>query len=257
MTRPTLERRIVVRARPETVFSFFTDSTRFADWWGAGSTIDARPGGAVRIVYPNGVVVSGEVLELDPGRHIAFTYGYEGGQGPVPPGATRVDVTLAPHAEGTALHLVHAFDEQGARDAHVPGWRYQLAVFANVAARAEHADLDGVFDRFFAAQAVDGEDARCAALAEVVTDDFAFRDTFACVTGAAEMAAYVEAGRAHGMALAIERDGAVRHCQGVAVCDWLVRTPDGAEMMRGTNVARLAPDGRLADVVGLWTMPGR
>lgn len=257
MAQETLERRVVVRARPATVYSFFTDPARFAAWWGAGSTIDARPGGRVRIVYPNGIVASGEVVALEPERHVAFTFGYEDGRGPVPPGSTRVDVRLAPHPEGTSLHLTHAFDSTAARDAHVPGWRHQLGAFAVAAARAEHADVDARFDRFYAAQLLPDEGARRAALAALVTDDFTFRDTFACVAGAADMAAHLEAARAHGAAFSLERHGPARHCQGLALCDWVVRLPDGSEFLRGANVARFAPDGRFAEVVGLWDLPAR
>ena len=39
-----LDRTVVIRARPETVFGFFTDSGRWAAWWGAGSTIDPQAG---------------------------------------------------------------------------------------------------------------------------------------------------------------------------------------------------------------------
>src|SRR5262249_5445683 len=42
----SLNRTVVIRAMPETVFRYFTDSARWAAWWGHGSTIDARPGGA-------------------------------------------------------------------------------------------------------------------------------------------------------------------------------------------------------------------
>ena len=49
-----LEREITIGAPRETVFAYFTDSERFARWWGAGSRIDPRPGGEVEIRYPNG-----------------------------------------------------------------------------------------------------------------------------------------------------------------------------------------------------------
>ena len=34
----TLERSILIRARRDIVFRFFTDTSRWAAWWGAGST---------------------------------------------------------------------------------------------------------------------------------------------------------------------------------------------------------------------------
>ncbi len=59
-----LDRTVAIQASRQTVFRFFTDQTRWATWWGAGSTIDARPGGQLRIRYPDGTEVSGEVIEL-------------------------------------------------------------------------------------------------------------------------------------------------------------------------------------------------
>src|ERR1700684_2298852 len=88
-----LERSIVIQARPETVFRFFTDSERWAKWWGAGSAIDARPGGKVLICHPGGVETMGEVLEVKPPRRIVFTYGYTSGK-PIPPGSSRVTISL-------------------------------------------------------------------------------------------------------------------------------------------------------------------
>ena len=45
-----LTRTLTIRAPRSVVFRYFTDSRRFAAWWGEGSTIDGRVGGAVRIL---------------------------------------------------------------------------------------------------------------------------------------------------------------------------------------------------------------
>jgi hypothetical protein len=47
------------------------------------------------------------------------------------PAASLVTIRLDEYPEGTMLHLSHAFDDVAACDAHVPGWRSQLSVFAN------------------------------------------------------------------------------------------------------------------------------
>lgn len=257
MTQHQLERRVVLRASPATAFEFFTDSALFADWWGEGSAIDPRPGGAVRICYPGGIVVSGEVLEIEAEQRIVFTYGYEDGRGPVDPGETQVEITLDAHPDGTELRLVHTFADEGVRDAHVGGWRYQLAIFAGAVARHLHRDLDGLLDRFYAAQNIDGIEARAAALAEVTGPGFTFRDSFACLAGATEFAQHLEAARAHGVAATIERSGPTRHCQGTALSEWLAKGADGAVMMSGSNVVELGLDGRIDGVVGLWEPPAR
>ena len=69
MTMPALpfhvDREVTIRATPEIVFRFFTDSEYWARWWGPGSVIDPRPGGRVLICYPGGTAAAGEVLELN------------------------------------------------------------------------------------------------------------------------------------------------------------------------------------------------
>ena len=80
-----LDRTIVINAPREAVFRYFTDSARWATWWGAGSTIDSRPGGRIYIRYPEGTEVAGEVIEVRPPERIVFTYGYVSGS-PIPAG---------------------------------------------------------------------------------------------------------------------------------------------------------------------------
>ena len=129
----TLERSIVIRAQREVVFRFFTDSARWAAWWGAGSTIDPRPGGRVFIRYPGGIEVSGEIVEIDEPERIVFTYGFVAGS-PIPPGSSLVTIALERERAGTRVRLSHAFAEAQVRDEHVQGWRYQLSLFANAVA---------------------------------------------------------------------------------------------------------------------------
>src|SRR5438132_10336929 len=134
-----LDRTVVIKAKRETVFRYFTDSARWASWWGAGSTIDAAPGGKVYIRHPNGIESLGEVLELHPPERIVFTYGFASGK-PMPPGASRVTIRLEPDEAGTKLHLLHEFAESAPRDEHVQGWRFQLSLFANAVANEVYAD---------------------------------------------------------------------------------------------------------------------
>ena len=128
-----LDRTIVIRARPATVFEFFTSTPDWAAWWGAGSTIDARPGGQLLIRHPNGVEVTGEVIDVRAPERIVFTYGYASGK-PIPPGGSQVTIRLDGHPAGTLLQLTHEFSDAGARDHHVQGWRFQLSLFANAVA---------------------------------------------------------------------------------------------------------------------------
>lgn len=247
-----LERSVLICATRATVFAFFTDSRRFAEWWGPGSRIEARPGGAVEIHYPNGVIASGTVLEVVEPERIVFTYGYQQADKPIPPGGSRVVITLRERPDGTLLELRHELADPTTRDHHVPGWRYQLALFANVAARHQHTGLEQLVDRFFAAWSeADGED-RLRALEAITTDDVVFRDPFAAVAGRHDLVGHIGASQMHMPGMRLIRDGAVRHCQGTALADWKAVAADGAARGRGSNLFDLSPDGRIARAVGLW-----
>jgi uncharacterized protein YndB with AHSA1/START domain len=247
-----LERAIVICARRATVFRYFTDSERFAEWWGAGSTIEGRPGGAVKIRYPNGVTASGTMLEVLPDERVVFTYGYDDPRKPIPPGGSRVTITLEDRPGGTLLTLRHELPDRATRDEHVAGWRYQLALFANVAAREQAADLAGLLDRYFAAWSEPDASLRGEELGAVATDDVTFKDAFACVAGRDDLLAHVSACQVHMSGVGLRRDGEVRLCQGTAIVEWVAATADGQARGRGTSVFELSPEGRIAKVVGFW-----
>ncbi|MFN7943478.1 MAG: SRPBCC domain-containing protein [Thermoanaerobaculia bacterium] len=250
-----LDRRLLIRARPSTVFRYFTDSERWASWWGAGSTIDPVPGGRVHIRYPNAVEAGGEVVEIDAPKRIVFTMGYANGQ-PMPLGASRVTITLAADPAGTRLHLQHEFADAAVRDQHVQGWRYQLSIFANVASDQAQAAAAERIDAWFAAWSEPEATRREALLAGAVAAGVAFRDRFSAVDGLDDLKPHLAAVHVFMPGMRLERSGAVRHCQGTALADWIARGADGAERGRGTNVFALDADGRIADVVGLWGAPG-
>ncbi|HSB55496.1 MAG TPA: SRPBCC domain-containing protein, partial [Gemmatimonadales bacterium] len=242
---------VVIRALPETVFRYFIDSDRFAAWWGAGSSIEPRAGGLVRIRYPNGAIAIGEILEIQPPWRVSFTYGYLD-QPMVPPGGSRVTFTLEPHAEGTLLSLRHDFAESVARDEHRQGWGYQLALFANVVATEAYQDAPDTIDRYFAAWNEADGPRRSKELAALAAPGVVFRDRFGATAGSEELAGHIGAVRVHMPGLRLERDGDIRHCQGTALAEWVAVGPDGSTRARGTSVFDFAPDGRIARVVGLW-----
>ena len=243
-----LERDITIRARPETVFRYFTDSARFARWWGEGSTIDPAPGGRVRIRYPNAVVVTGEVVEIDPPRRIVFTYAYGETPGVDP---TLVTIALEPHADGTRLRLRHEFSDAKTRDAHVQGWRYQLAVFARLVSEEALAAAPEHVDAFLAAWSEPDAARRRELLESCAAKTLVFRDQFSATDGIDEMQANLEAVRMHMPGVSLVRAGDVRVVHGTALVGWTAEK-DGAPMGRGTNVVDFDGDGRIARVVGFW-----
>jgi hypothetical protein len=132
----------------------------------------------------------------------------------------------------------------------VPGWRYQLALFANVAARDQHADLAGIVDRYFEAWSEPDGVQRQATIAALATEDLTFKDAFGCTAGRDDLLAHIAAVQLHMPGTRLTREGEVRQCQGTAIVDWVARTADGQARGQGTNVFALSPDGRVAQVVG-------
>jgi uncharacterized protein YndB with AHSA1/START domain len=246
-----LDRTLVIEAPPAAVFKYFTDPVRWAAWWGAGSTIDARPGGRLLVRYPDGTEATGEVVEVTPPSQIVFTYGYVKGV-PIAPGDSRVTITLEPAARGTRLHLVHAFADAAVRDHHVQGWRYQLSLFANIVTDEIHRDAAGLVDAWFTAWAEPDEATRTASLSAIASADVRMRDRFSSVTGVPELTLHIGAAQHFMPGMRLRRKGDARHCQGTVIAEWTAVGPDEAPRGQGTNVFTLGPDGRIESVTGFW-----
>ncbi len=255
MSRPDLphrlERTVQIQAPREVVFAYFTDSGRWAAWWGAGSAIDARPGGAVSIRQGTSEV-TGTVVDVAPPERIVFTYGFSSGA-PIPPEGSLVTIRLEAHDGGTRLHLTHTFAERGARDLFEQGWRYQLSVFGNLVANDRFADAARTVDEWFAAWSNPDDASRDAALNRLADPAIAFRDRFSLIDGLDDLRPHLAAVHRFMPGIRIARDGDVRHCQGTVLADWTAATVDGQPRGRGTNVFTFGASGRVVAVTGLWS----
>jgi uncharacterized protein YndB with AHSA1/START domain len=245
-----LDRTVVIQAAPQTVFSFFTDNDRWASWWGTGSTIEPKAGGRVYIRHPNGIESSGEVVEVQPPTRMVFTYGFNSGK-PIAPGNSRVTISLEPAGDGTRLDLLHEFAEPAVRDEHIQGWRYQLSVFGNVVADLVNAGASDLVDAWFAVWSETNPAAREAKLSAIATADVTFRDRFGLLDGIVDLVPHIGAAQRFMPDMRFERQGDVRHCQGMVLADWVARAGDGRERGSGTNVFILR-GGRIASVTGFW-----
>jgi uncharacterized protein YndB with AHSA1/START domain len=248
-----LDRVITIAASSDTVFSFFTDNERWAAWWGAGSTIEPRAGGRLRIVHPNQVEVHGEVVAMSPPESITFTYGYVAG--PIPPGGSLVTIRLDAVTEGTRLHLTHAFTDDAQRDHHVQGWRFQLSLFSNAVLNLLHQGAEQTVDAWFGLWSDPDAGSRSQTLARIATPGVRFHDRFSALEGADELNVHVGAAQRFMPGIALRRRGPVRHCQGLVLTEWEAVSPDGGPRGAGTNVFHLGVDGRVASATGFWTAP--
>lgn len=254
MTLPhRLERTITIDAPPAVVFEFLSETPRWAAWWGAGSEIDPRPGGRMKIRHPDGSEATGEVVEVRSPHRIVFTYGYASGA-MIPPGGSRVTIELDAVGAATRVRLTHEFADEKSRDHHVQGWRYQLSLFANIVADTLFAGAPAIVDAWFDAWAEPDVDARERALSAMVASGIRFRDRYSSIDSIGDLLAHITAAQQFMPGIRMRRSGDVRHCQGMVLADFIARSADGRERASGTNVFVFGPDGRLQSVTG-FTAP--
>ena len=257
----SLDRTIEIRAARATVFRFFTDSARWARWWGAGSTVEPRVGGAVEIVYPGDVRVTGVVKELVPDERFVFTYGYERTSKPatdpqeamrrtMPPGTSLVTITLSSAGPITRLELRHDIADAATRDDHVQGWRYQLARFAHVVGDDAYAAATDHVAAWVAAWNEPDAAKRRALLVNAVASDMRFRDAHGDVYGLDELLGHIGAVHQFMPGAHLEARGTLRRSHDTALADWAITAGDKT-LMTGTNVIRFGSDAKIADVVGV------
>ncbi len=122
-----------VEAPPGVVFSFFTEPDKYRRWKGRDAELDPRPGGTYRVRMDDTNVVRGEYVDVEPPNRVVFTWGFEGNEG-LPPGTSRVEVTLVPDGNATIVRLRHTgLPDDESRSQHAAGWELYLGQLATAA----------------------------------------------------------------------------------------------------------------------------
>ena len=117
---------VYIAAQPETVFPYFTDPGRYVQWMGTGAALEPVPGGCYRVLMRDGVEAAGQFVEVDPPNRLVFTWGWTHDRA-VPPGTTRVVVTLQAEHGGTRVVLRHyGLPSDDQCEHHRKGWLIYL-----------------------------------------------------------------------------------------------------------------------------------
>lgn len=72
-TAQVVEKAVYIKARPETIFPFFTDPDKMVQWKGMTATLEPRNGGVYRVAINDKNVARGQYVEIIPFERIVFT----------------------------------------------------------------------------------------------------------------------------------------------------------------------------------------
>ena len=144
MAADSVEREILIEARPEVVWGVITEPEQISRWFSDEAEVDARAGADGTLTWKPGgrggdkefdVIVPIRVVEAEPFRRFSFRWNHPTGAGPDENNSALVEFSLIEEADGTRLRVVESgidaatHDEEGkARylGSHEHGWQKHL-----------------------------------------------------------------------------------------------------------------------------------
>lgn len=133
MANPIVTERII-DATPQEAFELFTQPKRLRRWQAVSAGVDLRVGGDYRLTVTPGNVASGTFTEIEPGKRLVYTWGWEANHG-VPPGASTVEVDFEAVGDKTRVRLTHRGLDTDSAASHNEGWEHYADRLADAAAQ--------------------------------------------------------------------------------------------------------------------------
>jgi uncharacterized protein (TIGR03086 family) len=130
------EKSVLVPLGADETFALITQPDRLRRWQTVTARVDLRAGGEYRWTIIPGHTARGTFTEIEPGKRVVFSWGWEG-SAELPPGASTVIVTLEPAEGGTLVRLVHEGLTGEQEAGHGQGWSHYLGRLVTAAAQGD------------------------------------------------------------------------------------------------------------------------
>ena len=144
----TIDKTVLVPLDADETFALLTEPARLRRWQLVSARMDLRAGGDFRWTVVPGANASGTFVEVEPGKRLVYTWGWETERtemGPEPGGST-ITITLEPANGGTTVRLVHEGLTPEQDEAHSHGWDHFMGRLVAAATDGD-ADLDPMLQR--------------------------------------------------------------------------------------------------------------
>jgi uncharacterized protein (TIGR03086 family) len=126
------EKSVLVPLGADETFALITEPDRLRRWQAVTARVDLRAGGNYRWTIIPGHSAAGTFIEVEPGRHVVFIWGWEGIDE-----VSTVTITLEPSAGGTMVRLVHEGLTAEQETSHAEGWNHYLGRLVEAAAHGD------------------------------------------------------------------------------------------------------------------------
>ncbi len=120
------DKTVLLPLNVDQAFELITQPARLRRWQTVAARVDLKVGGEYRWTITPGHHAAGTFTEIEPGKRVVFTWGWEQPEAPADNVST-VAITLEPADGGTTVRLVHeGLPTQEAVAAHAEGWNHYL-----------------------------------------------------------------------------------------------------------------------------------
>jgi uncharacterized protein (TIGR03086 family) len=175
------EKSVLMPLSADETFALITEPDRLRRWQAITARVDLRAGGDYRWTIIPGHSASGTFSEVEKGKRVVFSWGWEG-TADLPPGASTVTITLEPAPNGTMVTLTHEglTDEQAA--GHAEGWNHYLGRLVDAGTRGDAGadDWGASLPELSPVQAAEGGLAACQLVLRGIAEADYSRPSTAC-----------------------------------------------------------------------------